>query len=83
VAQVEDPAIAVAIDESPGAGSIIDIRALPPAEDKVDAHVGEEGSLAAGDMCRKAINDSLFRINAGKVHSKPLILSIPSKGIST
>ena len=71
VAQVEDPAVAVAVDESPGAGSIPDIGAFPPAEDKVDAHAGEEGSLAAGDMCREAINDSLFRINAGKIHSKP------------
>ncbi len=82
VAQVEDPAVAVAVDEFPGACGIPDIGAFPPSEDKVDAHTREEGGLAAGDMCREALNDSLFRINAGKIHCKPSKTFDSAKGIS-
>ncbi len=53
VAQVIDPAVAVAVDDPLFARHVPDVDPLPPAEDEIDTHLLEEGGLAGVDVVRR------------------------------
>lgn len=60
VTQVEDTAVAVAVNEPLASFDVMDVRAFPPAQSKIDPGRFEESRFSRGNMSGKEVIDLFY-----------------------